>query len=272
MTPKTSALLRYVLLPAIAIALVLSSSAQTAQADRVDSLIAKLRSGSAKKRLSAALSLTNTGSKRAIGPFIKALRDSDRTVRGVAATALRKLVNGSVPASLRTRAIKSLKRVAKKDSSAFVRIQAKKAYKTLESMASGGSKVFVDIGPMGDKTGGGKTWKRVMRKAALKALARTGWKTSGKMSARTLKRKKMDAFHIRGTLIKLDTSGSTVACKVSMLLATYPAKSMFGFLNGGARVPTGGSAKEKKFASRDCVEAVIGSLARKIIGTIKSRI
>ncbi len=269
MTPKTSTLLRLVLLPIVVLTFVLTNSAH---ADRVTSLIKKLDSGSAKNRLSAALSLTNKGDKRAIRPFIKALSDSDKTVRGVAATALRKLVDGRVLESLRKLAVKKLKRAAKKDSSAFVRIQAKKAWKTIAAISSGSSKVFIDVGPMGDKTGGGKKWKKIMRKATFKAMGKTGWKTGGKMSARTIKRKKMDAFHIRGTLTKLNMSGNIVGCKVSMLIATYPAKSMFGFLNGGARVTTGGSAREKKFAARDCIEAVVASLARKIISTIKTRI
>lgn len=267
MTRMHSFILRYALLPAIVLSLAL---ADTAHADRVTSLIGKLRSGSAKQRLSAALSLTNSGDKRAIGPFIAALDDSDKTVRGVAATALRKLVDGSVSSRVRKRAIAVLKRVARKDRSSFVRSQAKKAYKTLMSIGSG-SKVFIDIGPMGDKTGRSKTWKRIMSRAAAKSLGKTGWKIGGKMSKRQLKRKKMDAFHIRGTLTKLSL-GSTVSCKVSMLIATYPAKSMFGFLNGGARVPAGGSSKAQRFAARDCIEAVVASLVKKIIGTIKTRV
>lgn len=269
MAPKNSAI-RIILLPIIVLTLVLA--ARTADAQRVSALIKKMRSSSAKKRLSAALSLISRGDKRAIGPFITALSDSDRTVRGVAATALRKLIDATVRVSLRKHAVRMLKRVAKTDKSSFVRSQARKAWKTIAGIASGSARVFIKIGPMGDKTGSGKTWKRIMRRMAKSTLAKTGWKTSGNMSARAIKRKKMDAFYIRGTLIKLSTGGRVVVCKVSMLLATYPAKSMFGFLNGRARVPTGGSAREKKFASRDCIEAIVASLARKIISTIRTRI
>lgn len=265
--------LRSVLLLAVVLVM---AWARPARADRVDSLISQLESGSAKSRLSAALSLTNLGDKRAIRPFIKALGDSDRTVRGVAATALRKLVDAGVLASLRKLAVRELKKVARSDSSSFVRGQAAKAYKTIEAISSGSSRIFIDLGPMGDKTGRSKTWKRVMVKAAETAFAKTGWKYKGTETAATLRRKKMDAFHIRGTLTKLSSSaggqGNVVSCKVSMLLATYPSKSMFGFLNGGARVPTGSSARDIKFASRDCIEAVVADLIRKIVGTIKTRV
>jgi len=262
-----SILFRYGLMPLVVVVLVLAG---TARADRVSRLISQLENGSAKQRLSAALSLTNSGDKRAIAPLIAALSDSDKTIRGVAATALRKLVDGSVSAGVRKRAISVLKRAAKKDHSSFVRSQAKKAYKTIMAIGNG-SKVFIDIGPMGDKTSRSKTWKRVMARAVAKSLGKSGWKIGGKMSKRQLKRKKMDAFHIRGTLTRL-TLSSTVSCKVSMLIATYPAKSMFGFLNGGARVPAGGSSRQQKFAARDCIEAVVASLVKKIIGTIKTRV
>ena len=54
-----------------------------------------------------------------------------------------------------------------------------------------------------------------------------------------------------------------------MLLADFPDKSVFGFLNGGASVTASSSQSDQDLASEDCVSAVIEDLiAKKIIPTI----
>ena len=63
-----------------------------------------------------------------------------------------------------------------------------------------------------------------------------------------------------------------MACKLSMLLATYPEKSMFAFLDGGAKVQATSSARDIGFAKEDCVNAVVEDLVKKkIIPTIKMK-
>jgi hypothetical protein len=58
-----------------------------------------------------------------------------------------------------------------------------------------------------------------------------------------------------------------------MLLADFPDKSVFGFLNGGASVTASKSEKDQDLAAEDCVTAVIENLiANKIIPTIKSKV
>jgi hypothetical protein len=84
-------------------------------------------------------------------------------------------------------------------------------------------------------------------------------------------------FYVDGTLntldIKTSGSGATISCKVSMLLADFPDKSVFGFLNGGASVTASAAAKDQELAAEDCVTAVIENLiANKIIPTIKSKV
>ena len=57
-----------------------------------------------------------------------------------------------------------------------------------------------------------------------------------------------------------------------MILASYPERSMFGFLNGGAMVQAGSSSRDIEFAKEDCVSAVVESLVgTKIIPTINTR-
>ena len=66
----------------------------TARADKVDDLMRQLKGDADYKvRLSAALNLGKIGDKRAIGPLTDALDDKDKTVRGVAAAALGKMVD-----------------------------------------------------------------------------------------------------------------------------------------------------------------------------------
>ncbi len=66
-------------------------------ADNVDRLISRLKSRKYKVRLSAALSLAKLGTKRAIRPLVRALDDRNKTVRGVAAASLGKLINSRTP-------------------------------------------------------------------------------------------------------------------------------------------------------------------------------
>jgi hypothetical protein len=66
------------------------------------------------------------------------------------------------------------------------------------------------------------------------------WPGGKSPTRKELDAKKVSGFHVDGTLTELTVkrkgSAATVSCKVSMLIATYPEKSVFGFLNGGASV------------------------------------
>ena len=58
-----------------------------------------------------------------------------------------------------------------------------------------------------------------------------------------------------------------------MLLASYPDRSIFGLLNGGASVQATGSANDVALAREDCVSAVIEDLvAKKIVPTINAKV
>ena len=84
-----------------------------AHADKVDDLSRQLRGDpDYKVRLSAALNLGKLGDRRGVPALIDGLEDTDRTVRGVAAAALGKLVDASVAADVAARAIAALERRA----------------------------------------------------------------------------------------------------------------------------------------------------------------
>ncbi|HTE55338.1 MAG TPA: HEAT repeat domain-containing protein [Kofleriaceae bacterium] len=254
-----------------------------ARADQVDRLVDQLESsGDYKVRLSAALNLAKLGDRRAIPVFIKALGDSDNTVRGVAAAGLGKLVNSSTPTDLRGRVLAALRQTASGDANAFVRKQAQKAYDSLKRGSGAGGQVasgatYVNIGGMAAQAGNRAELVALMRQTAQKTMRSRApsmvvdWPGGGAPSAKNIRDRQLNAFFVDGTVNAINVSGGTVECKVSMLLATYPAKSMFGFLKGGAKVE-GGSGGESDLAAQDCVVAVIEDLiARKIIPTIEAR-
>jgi hypothetical protein len=286
MPPSSSVILRSVVFPIILL-FVLQSQAK---ADQIDDLVTQMTtSGDYKIRLSAALNLAKTGSKRAkvVRAFVKALSDSDKTVRGVAATSLGKLVDSSTEKALRTEVIAALKNARDNDSNSFVKTQAEKAYDALKGLEGGGPSlaaggIFVDVSGMGvgPKVSGFPSGSALMLKAAQGAFRKDAaqmllaWPGGGSPSRSTLDSKKMHGFHVSGTLVDLSqsTAGSqvTVACKVSMILASFPEKSMFGFLEGGASVTASNMAQEIQYAKEDCIAAVIENLvAKKIIPTIK---
>jgi hypothetical protein len=268
--------------------------ARMAYADGVDTLIKQLGDSSQKVRLAAALNLAKAEDDRAILPLAKTVvNDSDKDVRAAAAVALGKLVTSSTKSSVKGLAVANLKTAAANDASPFVKQQAQKA---IDSITGGGGSttpttsvgkggIYVNIGPMSSKTTSTNNPKlrALMVKTAEKTLGKvasamqTTWPGGGTPNKSTLSSKGISGFYVDGTLnaldIKTSGGGATISCKVSMLLADFPDKSVFGFLNGGASVTASASEKDQELASEDCVTAVIENLiANKIVPTIKSKV
>ena len=104
----------------------------------------------------------------------------------------------------------------------------------------------------------------------------TTWAGGSAPSKSQLTSKGFQGFYVDGTLntLTITTKGSSslVECKISMLLASFPDKSVFGFLNGGAKVQASSSVQDIALAGEDCVAAVIEDLiAKKIVPTIKTK-
>ncbi|WP_199350954.1 HEAT repeat domain-containing protein [Haliangium ochraceum] len=258
----------------------------TAEADGVDRLISQLeRKSDYKLRLSAAINLGKLGDERAIPALIGALKDSNENVRGAAAASLGTVVSERTDKRTRDRAAKALTGL-KRDSSNFVRKQAKRAYDRINSMPSGDPKaggIYINIGAMSAKAPSApSSMRKLMRGTAEKTFGnkassmQLSWPTGKDPSAQQLRKSKVTGYHVDGTLVALESEskgGATlVSCKVSMLIATYPEKSMFGFLDGGARVQAGSSSRDIQYAQEDCVSAVVEDLVtRKIIPVIQQR-
>ncbi len=271
-----------------------------AHADNVDALKKQLKDSSEKVRFAAAVNLAKTEDVRAVPALIEALqKDSDKNVRGAAAVGLGKVVAANAgDMTARSTAVKALTRASAVDSNAFVKDQAKAALKTISEAGSdsksggggggggGGGKggIYVNVGPKSTKTTSANNTKlrAMMDKTTQKTLSKVApqmaqtW-GSGTPSKKELSGKGVSGFYVDGTLntldIKVSGGGATISCKVSMLLADFPDKSVFGFLSGGASVTASSSKSDQDLASEDCVSAVMENLiANKIVPTIKSKV
>ncbi len=276
---------------AVATALLIVFRAMPAYADNVSELIKQLEDDSDKVRLAATVNLTKLGDQKAILPIVKVLgNDGDKDVRGAAAVALGKLVDANTKSSIKNLVISALKKAEANDASSFVKQQATKSLTALGAGGGGSGQappttgkngIYVNVGPMSSKTGDATAdskMRPVMVKVSTQTLTKvassmaTSW-TGGVPTSAQLNQKGFQGFYVDGTLneLKITTDG-TVSCKISMLLASFPDKSVFGFLNGGAKVQGGKSAKDIALASDDCVSAVVESLiATKIVPTIKTK-
>jgi hypothetical protein len=221
-------------------------------------------------------------------------------VRGVAAAGLGKLLDSSVDAKVRNAAIDALERAKDKDPDAFVRSQAQKAFDAVKDLRQkpgpstgpgtgpvasggglGGKTIYVEIGPFGDNSGAKdqKTVdmaRRVVEKTLPKDFA-TKWPSGKSPSGTDLTKAGVRGFYIDGTVNKYEVkkagANATVVCWVSMLVATFPEKSAFGFANNKkAEVDTGSSDKDVAEGKALCVEALIGGLVKDaLVPTIKTR-
>ena len=280
--------------------LVLFALAHVAYADNVDTLVKQLENSSSKIRLAAAVNLAKTEDERGILPLGKAVNaDSDKNVRAAAAVGLGKILTAHPSSKYKALALKNLANAAANDASDFVKQQADAALKMLQGKTSGGNTtsnnsgskavgkggIYVNVGPMSSKTSNtakDPKWRAMMVKVTEKTLGKvaptmaTTW-PGGAPNKSALSSKGASGFYVDGTLNSLDIKpgggGATISCKVSMLLADFPDKSVFGFLNGGASVTASNSEKDQDLAAEDCVTAVIENLiANKIIPTIKSKV
>jgi hypothetical protein len=272
--------------------LAITMSLGTAWADKIDDLNNDLDNSSDRVRISAVLALTRMESPRSIPGLVKRLGDTgeSKNIRGLAATALGRIVqNGSPSAAQKKTVIDALQR-AKSDPEPFVSAKADAALSqlgttTVATPAGGMAGVYVNIGPMSSKTNSpmDPKFRAEMEKTAKSTLGKVAptyqqsWAGGGTPTKAQLQQKKIAGFYVDGTLnsVTVTKSGNTatISCKVNMLLADFPDKNMFGFLNGGANVQGSATQKDIDLGTQDCIQAVIEDLiSKKIIPTIKTKI
>ena len=262
----------------VAIGIFCFSPQTFAQNNRIPKLIAKLKNHSDYKvRLSAAIALSKIGSKRTVRVFISALRDKNKTVRGVAVAALSKLVGREQNPRLIRQVIKSLERVSKKDSSKFVRREALAAIKKIKGRAQSNvitpkKLLYVSVGPMSAKEEENSEFKSTMRDVVFRKIkfhSKMVTKWPGRRafpSAGDLRRKNMNGAYVDGAIVSIGVESENaevrITCKVSMLIATFPARSVFGFLNGSASLLSSPKADDVKRAKVACIEAVAEQMTK----------
>jgi hypothetical protein len=237
---------------------VVVTRATPARADNVDELIRQLDTDDSDKvRLSAALNLAKLGDQRAILALAKAISsDGDKNVRGAAAVGLGQLVTEKTRPNVKNAAVAALRRASASDDSDLVRGQADKALRAIgvqvQTPPPAGGSIYVNIGPMSSKTGDTAVdakMKALMVRIATRTMAKaaasmaTTW-PGGVPTKAMLDARGTAGFYIDGTVneLKVKESGSsvTVSCKINMLLASFPDRSIFGLLNGGASVQASG--------------------------------
>ncbi len=279
---------------AVAIAIVLLAFGRVAAADNVDTLIKQLNDDDSDKvRFVAAVNLTKLGDQRAILPMVKCVgNDGDAKTRSACANGLGKLVTGSTKPAIKGLVVNTLKRVANDDSSGDVKGQAVASLTALGSSAptggtttgtnnSGKNGAYVNIGGMSVKLGGTNDAKlrAIMVRAATTAMGKAGgkittaWDGGAVPTAADLNKKQFAGYFVDGTLnsatISVSGGTATIACKVSMLLASFPDKNIVANLNGGANVQGGSSPKEQALSQEDCVDAVVSDMiAKRVIPAI----
>ena len=275
-------------LMALVLALIVLALPTPARADNVDILLGDLKTGrDYKVRLSAALGLVRLGDIRALPGFIAALDDKDKTVRGAAVAGLGKLVDASTSDSTRKRVLAALDKVAAGDPGDSV---TKQAIATRDKIAKLGAStgapqkggMYMDLAPFSAKAKGSEGLRDLMRATVKKGLQKLDskivltWPTGKDPTQKELDKAVVRGYHLDGNILDVTVTekgaASLVSCKISMLLATFPGKSIFGFLEGGAKVQGSNTAKDIELAKQDCVVAVVEDLvAKKIMPTIRTK-
>ena len=188
-------------------------------------------------------------------------------------------------ADIRGQVVQTLTSIAASDPDGFVKGQAQKALDALKALAPppAGKQIYVEVGPMSDASKvGGAPIIATMRSTVEGTLTKknasfvTKW-PSGKSPTKAELSKTAGAFFVDGTLtamsVKKTGSLAEVSCNVSLFIATYPEKSMFAFLKGGAQVQAGADDKEIAGAKSDCVSAVLEDLVgRQVAPAIQQRV
>jgi hypothetical protein len=271
----------------VAVILVIGRAAPV-RADNFELLRQQLENDDSDKvRLSAAVNLTKLGDPRAIKPLINALaNDTDKTVRGAAAVGLGKLVTDKIADGVKKDAVAALTQAKDSDASSVVRREADNALKAIGVVGGPPGKaapIYVNIGPMASTTGNSAAdakLKALMVSIASQTVTKNRMAITwpgGVPSKATLSASRTAGFFIDGTVNKVEVketgSSMMVSCKISMLLADFPDKSVFGVLKGGGSVPTSGAKAEVARAGEDCVSAVVEDLiAKQVVPTINSKV
>lgn len=265
----------------LVLALLGSLCGGAAHAEPVDDLVRQLTSDTDYKvRLSAALNLGRQHERRAVPALVTALSDEMPSIRAVSANALTQLIDRSVAAEVRAKASAVLTQLATRDPDASVRMAAGKAVAALavveriarprplrDALFINFAPVQVDPGVLGADA-----------QAAVSATARDAllaahdtvvveWPGDALPSPAELKKSKVrKAFNVKVTLSDLAVRDAgkraAVACKLKLILASYPENAMRAFYTGGAEVDSGKQPEAVEAAKSRCIKDLLMHLMK----------
>jgi hypothetical protein len=130
--------------------------------------------------------------------------------------------------------------------------------------------IYVNVGPMSVSAKSVSHVDARLRKQLSGLMHDTAKKVLGKVNGVTTQssngKTPSSGFYVDGSLVTLTTqltgARTTVGCKVSLLIATFPKKSIFATLDGNAKVIAGSRPKDIEYATQDCVAAVVENLVK----------
>lgn len=151
--------------------------------------------------------------------------------------------------------------------------------------------VYVQLGTMSEQPGSDDaTLSTTMTEAAARGFGSAGagitlqWPGGGAPPDATtargiLKKLQMTGFHVTGKLELLETqiamgkdSSTTVRCKLSLTVSTFPDRAVVSVTNGSASAVSDPADSAVTKAQRDCISSVIESLiAKQVVSAIRSR-
>jgi len=267
-----------------------------AAADQIDRQVSHLRNGSEfKLRLSAALKLAKSHDQRAVSAMAYALlRDSQATLRRVAALSLMRMLDESVPKRARDGALTALEHASRNDRDEKVRANAARTLRQLRHLRGvsvENAKVFLNVGrpadltraaPRGTTTGMHRAVRRALRRNAPE-YAQT-W-SDGKLPTESeLREKGMDAYYVGASVSRLNVRkrGSRVEihCTVSMRVNPWTGSDGHEKMVEGKAASATGNGKVVApntkagiaSAKRDCLLAVVEQVTTRQVVPFLSRI
>lgn len=197
--------------------------ASSALADSIDDLIKELKTNDDfRVRTQAALSLGKTKDARAVDPLCGALDDGNDAVRGAAASALGKLGKKDGKPCLEAR--------REKESSDKVKSAIDKALRAIEGVPAG-TKVYVSVGKVNNKTGRDDVTKLVRSTLKSKVEAASGYAVapsdeSSDQAKKVIADKGLKGFALLATAEAPVYKDDKLTVAVRMVVTGYPGSDV----------------------------------------------
>jgi hypothetical protein len=204
-----------------------------------------------------------------VGPLARALNDSNKTVRWMAAQSLARL--GSAAAT------PALKALLAREREPSVRIQVEKALAALDMRGTGApGRIFLTFGSFsGGSAAADAGALEVLRSALKRELGKLTSVTFENQAAQMAVSRPPVGFLIDGNVSRLDNGvvggAMEINCDVKVMVARWPSRSIILWTSAGAAVQGGARPKDIANARRDCLEASAGQLGEDLSKFLQSQ-